>query len=435
MDTTEDAPQNTRSTFPLPRLPDVVLEMVVSNLNAEETLRLLTGCPSLVYRRFPITCLDMRPNLDSIRLCMVALPNSVKEITCIGTTVISAGFLNIMRDACWSGLLSSTSLEKLTTDDVGIISGIHLSTSLTTLKIEEKILASPPIRGMSMEGIHMPHSVTTLCLDVEYRAFFPSLSPYEFSPRNGNFFFDISRHFPSVTSLTMRPCPCKEFWDSFDDRYFEKIAHLSLKMTNGSYFPLSRTKKLETLVFSGIMEVFVKMMRGVTLSSLTAFEYEFNQSFPVSSISGTLLTAAPNVKYLSLHFAHFLESGRVSSMDMDFLQRFDYFRVRHFHLTIFHNLPFLLQLIPRVKCFDVFSDVKVRADEFNVMHVDDDAIFSLQSEVIEAGGSVEISHLHRVPRVSPFGGLLSRCRVRVICDQQFNFESVLRDHPLLFRHE
>lgn len=206
-------------------------------------------------------------------------------------------------------------------------------------------------------------------------------------------------------------------------------------MTTGSDFPLSRTKKLETLVFSGNMHTFGKIMRGVTLSSLKAFEYQYNPSFPVSSISSHILTACPGVKYLSLHFAHFLDGGRVSSMDMDFMQRFDYFRVRYFHLTIFNNLPFLLKLIPRVKCFDLFSDVKVRVDELHVAHVDDDAVFSLRSRVIETGGSVEILYLDRVPRVSPFGGLLSRCRVRVICDPLFNFESVLRNHPLFFLHE
>lgn len=427
VDREEVLTENILSPFPIPSLPNVILGMVVSCLNRAELLNLIAVYPSLADHRFLAESMEISPSLDSIRLCTVTLPDVVKEVTCIGTTVTSPDFRNMMLDAYWKGLLSSSSLEKLATDDMTVLRDVELSTTLTTLTIEERENTSPQMRGINMCGVRLPHSVTN------FRLIGSHLRPNDFRPQGGAFYFLISHHLPSVTSLTMRPCPCKEFWDNVNQSFYEKITHLSVNMEYDSFFPLSLTKKLGTLVFSGGIDYFTNFMHNVTLHSLRAFEYQQNPMDRVSSILKALLPVAPMVKILSLTAGIFIHKGRISVLEAYALQSFEYIRVRYCSLT--NNLPFFLFLIPRVKCFDIFSHLKVRFDESGVIQVDDDAFFLLKDIVLQHGGRVDILYLSRNAHRSPLGVLRASCRVRVLCDTLFDFGKVVRNHPLLFAHD
>lgn len=226
----------------------------------------------------------------------------------------------------------------------------------------------------------------------------------------------------------MRPCPCKEFWDNVNPRFYEKITHLSVNLNHGSFFPLSLTKKLVTLIYSGCIDYFTNIMQNASLHCLRAFEYQRNPMDRVSSILQALLSVAPNVKILSLTAGSFIHRGRIRILEAFSLQMFEYIRVRYCSLT--NNFQFLLFLIPRVKCFDIFSNIKVRYDESGVRQVDDEIFFRLEDIVVQYGGRVEILHLNRNAHHSPLGVLHSSCRVRVLCDTMFDFREVLRDHPL-----
>ena len=154
------------STFPIASLTDVVLGMVVSYLNRQELLNVIVVYPSLADHRFQAESLEISPSLDSIRLCTVALPNAVKKIACIGTTVTSPDFRNMMLHAYWKALFSSTSLEEFATDDITVVGDVELSTTLTTFIIEEREDISPPMRGINMNGLRLPHSVTNFRLNI-----------------------------------------------------------------------------------------------------------------------------------------------------------------------------------------------------------------------------------------------------------------------------
>ena len=425
MEKEEATHQKAQSTSAPPAVPGLVLETLASYLDPQDLLNMLTVFPKLATQRFPIKSIKIAPALDSIRLCMVTIPNLVEEITCIGVAGASEELKNTMGHI-WTSLLSSTSLKKLVTDNIRVLlPGVHLSSSLTTLRIEENFMASPPMREINMDGIRFPASVTEFSVDVDIH----HIRPNDFRPTGGTCFFDISHHLPSLTSITLRPCPSRDFWTHVDPSFLHKITHLSIRLEPDSFFPLSLTPNLQTLVYSGTMADLLNMMENQTFSSLKALEYHnywMSDRTPLSQI----LLSAPELKILSLHHSSFVHRGRFNTQEAHFMQNLDYFRVRYFNLNE-EKIPFLRCLIPRLKCFDLFCDLMVKIDE-NVRHIDDPAFTLLETAVGEHGGHVEIVHLENNPRRTPFGVLTSRCHVRVLRDQTFNFESILRDHPLLF---
>lgn len=385
---------------------------------------MLTVFPTLAKHRCRMKSIEISPRLESIRLCMVTIPNFVEEITCIGVAGASAELRNTMSNI-WTRLLSSTSLKKLVTDDISVLRGVHLSNSLTAVRIEED-RASPPMREINMDGIRLPNSVTEFRVNLVYS----HVSPEDFRPQGGAFFFDISRHLPSLSSLTLRPCPCREFWTNVDPHFFQSIAHLSIRTGHGSFFPLSLTANLQTLVFSGPLGMLKNMMENVTLPSLKALDCQNYWINDVISLSQILLSA-PEVKILSLQYCSFVNGSRMNMSEAHCMQKLEYLRVGFFSLSE-KNVPSLLYFIRRFKCFDLFCNLKVWIDEQGVWQIHDTAMILMESAVMESGGRVEIVHLEKSARGTFFGTLTSRCLVRVLFDQTFNFENILQDHPLLF---
>lgn len=424
----EEALGNTRD----PLLPDVALDMVVSNINKEDLMNLLAVHPSLAHRLYPINFLEINPSLDSIRLCMVANPNLVKEVKFVNVGMAASGLQTVMREHYWVKFLSSARLKILTIDDITVIRDIELTATLTTVKIEDEITAcARDVMCIDMNGINLPKSVTNFRVKaVESRP-----APFDFRPPShnrppGKLYFDISHHLPSVTSLEMRPCPCREFWDNVNDDFFQNISHLSIHAESGSFFPFSRAKNLKTLVFSGCRHALQFLMDGVTLDALTAFEYRCCSLYPVRWVRRVFMSAAPNLKYLSFRVSFFTCDDGDIHEDLNFLQRVDYFQARCFQLT--WVVPFLLSLIPRVKCFDLFCDVKVGIDVSGVRHVDDESVFSLERKVMQYGGRVEIRYDGDCSMDHARFPFLF-CRVRVIRDLLFDCENVISDHPF-FSH-
>jgi|PlaIllAssembly_1097288.scaffolds.fasta_scaffold1507164_1 hypothetical protein len=72
----EEASGSRRGTF----LPDVALDMVVSDVNQEDLLNLLAVHSSLANLLNPMKSLEINPSWKSIRLCMVANAKLGKEI-------------------------------------------------------------------------------------------------------------------------------------------------------------------------------------------------------------------------------------------------------------------------------------------------------------------------------------------------------------------
>jgi hypothetical protein len=416
--------QKAQSTSAPPAVPGLVLETLASYLDPQDLLNMLTVFPKLATQRFPIKSIKIAPALDSIRLCMVTIPNLVEEITCIGVAGASEELKNTMGHI-WTSLLSSTSLKKLVTDDISVLRGVDLRNSLAVVRIEGDG-PSPPMREINMDGIRLPNSVTEFSVNLDHEY----VRPEDFRPQGGTFFFEISQNFPSLTSLTLRPCPCREFWTNVDPHFFQNIVHLSIKAGHRSFYPLSFTANLQTLVFSGPVGMLTHMMDNVTFPSLKAFAYE-HVWISDTTLLPRILVSAPEVKILSLSYCPLVHWGRVNMSEDPSMQKLEYLRVGFFPLSE-NNLQSLLSFIRRLKCFDLFCNLTVSIDELGVRQIRDRAIVSMESAVVELGGRVEIVHLEKNVRQTFFGTMTSRCRVRVLLDQTFNFENVLQDHPLLF---
>ena len=418
---------NKNWTFPIDRLTDVILDKIVSNIRSEDLLNLLAVHPSLASRCFTMKTIEINPSLDSIRLCMVARPNMVEEIKCVDMRLAPRRLQNVMREHYWGKLLSSTSLTKLTTDDIAVLRGTQLSSTLTHVKIEDEVTAySQDVRSLDMNGINFPPSVTNFCLNAIGRCFNASYfrPPSDNQPR-GNLFFDISRHFPSLTSLEISPCPCREFWETVDDRFFENIENLSIHAECDSFFPFSLVTNLKTLVFSGCRPGHLFPMYDAALDSLTAVAYRGGIDYPIEWINGRFAIAAPNLKYLFVDSRGSGPNRLCFHRHEEFLGRLHYFQARYWA----GDMQCVLCLIPAVKCFDIFCDLKVRIDEpGGLCVVDESEVSLLKSKVVEHGGRVEIRYVHgRPPTVE--GVPIWFCRVRVINDVSFDCENVIRNYP------
>lgn len=427
---------NTGKTSPLLALPNEILQIVFSFLNGKDLLNFFAVKPSWAADcRLTTKFVKISPSLDSIRLCMMSIPNSVEEVTITSTVVASAQLRDIMGNLCWKKILSSPRLKKLTTDDVSMLREVQLSSTLTKVRITNNKLECCAMQEIDMSGIHLfPSSVCKL--EMVFESHNRSFRAYDYKPPSnglpsGKLFFDISHNFPALTSIRMNPSPCKEFWGTVDQDFLGNIAHLFLDdfEYDDCFFPFSLTKNLKTLVFGGrltygFQDAVPELMKDASLPFLTAFEYRYNDHStkrPANSFLVPLLRAAPAVKYISLTFANF---DCLSQADQDVMQRFHYFRVHHFMLQ--EDIQFLFWLIPRVKCVDVLCHIDVRIDELGVKHAVDDAVLSVEAEAMKVGGHVKILYDPRHPHF--FHGKLRAC-VRVICDTKFDYRKIFDDHP------
>lgn len=405
---------------PLLSLPAEVLELVLSNLNAKDLLNFLTVQPRMPAR-FNTKLLEISPSLDSIRLCMLAFPHAVEEIMCISMGVASEELQNLMRSTYWNKYVTGKSVKKLTTDNIAIMKGLQLSSTLNTIQIQEEFMTSPPTGTLDVIEISLPHTVTKFSLQKLSHSDGQPVKPSDFSTQ-GKFFFNISLLSSSLASLKMRPCPCEEFWRNVPLRFFQNVSHLSIEMEPGSYFPLSCAQNLKTFIFGGSIQDFGSTMQDVSLPSLTAFGYVGNSYESLSLISAPLFSAAPNVQCFSFTFAY------MSAEDVDFLGRFVYFRGGFLNLHM--NLPFILQLIPRVKCFDFCAVIRVTIEDSGALTHAEQAMLSLNDEVLKVGGRMEIVHRDPVTELGLSGNCV--CRVRVFCDPSFDFDNLFKECPLLF---
>lgn len=402
---------------PLLSLPTELLHMVLSDLDRKDLFNFLMVQPS----RQPDVCFKPKSllinpsSLDSIRLCLLASPNSVEEFECLNTAAVPANMKNVVHSACWTKNLSSNRLKSLSIDDFSILKGIRLSSTLTTLRILGTAFGPPfETRKRDLTRISLPASVTNVYLYLGWE------SCGDFGSHEGEIASGIFHLLPALKTLVIHSCPSEDFWRKVPTSVFESIVHLRLYTKQTSYFPFSLTSNLETLIFHGGDEHFQSMIRkNSSFTTLTALSLRGRKFQALKSILNSASFAAPKLRYISFEK---LREPCITALDADFLAKFVYFRVRDYVWR--ENLIALRQLLTRVKCFEFITKTLSVADE-------DQNILSLRHEVEKVGGHVEIVDCDAYQFYAHYWTKF-KVHVRVFCDPFFDFEKLSKEHPLLF---